>query len=79
MGKEYISLDELNFPEKCPECGSTRFIVDGAKKVFYYETYEVTKDGVKLVDSEQYNIGWEVAYSIECAKCGGDLSELAGF
>jgi len=79
MGKDYIHLDELNFPRVCPSCGSTKFLVEGAKKIYYTEWYEVTEDGVKLVDSSPYHVEWEVAYGIECANCGEDLSDLAGF
>ncbi|RLE87711.1 MAG: hypothetical protein DRJ67_04115 [Thermoprotei archaeon] len=79
MGREWIHLDELELPEKCPRCGSRRFIVYGAKKVEYKEVYEVVGGEVRLVDSEQTDIEWEVAYGVECAECGEDLSELAGF
>ena len=79
MGRGWIHLDELKFPNKCPKCGSRRFIVEGARKVEFVRVYEVTDRGVKLVDSKDEGVEWEVAYSVACAECGEDLSEEAGF
>ena len=79
MGREWMYLDELEFPSKCPNCGGRKFIVYGAKKIVYKETYEVTDENIKLLNSEQEDVEWEVAYGIECAECGEDLSEYVGF
>jgi len=79
MGKEWISLDELEFPSKCPKCGGNRFIVEGARKVEFEATYEVTGEGIKTLEDMNKDCEWEVAYSLICAKCGADLSSLVGF
>jgi rRNA maturation protein Nop10 len=79
MSREWIHLDELKFPEKCPYCGGKRFRVVGARKVEFEAVYEVTDGGVKTVDNMNMDCEWEVAYSLECDECGEDLSEQAGF
>jgi len=79
MGREWINLDELKFPSKCPNCGGNRFLVEGARKVFFEAVYKVTKEGVKTEDDMNTEIGWEVAYSVVCADCEEDLSDQVGF
>jgi DNA-directed RNA polymerase subunit RPC12/RpoP len=78
MGEEWISLDELKFPEKCPYCGSRRFKVYGARKVEFEAVYEVTDEGIKTIDDQNVDCEYEVAYGLECDECGEDLSEEAG-
>jgi predicted RNA-binding Zn-ribbon protein involved in translation (DUF1610 family) len=78
LGKDWISLDALKFPSKCPNCGGNRFRVEGARKVFFEATYKVTKESVETEDDRNTDIDWEVAYSLSCADCGEDLSDRVG-
>jgi DNA-directed RNA polymerase subunit RPC12/RpoP len=79
MSKEWIDLNELEFPSKCPKCGSRRFRVEGARKVFFEAVFEVTDKGIKTVEDYNTDVEWEVAYSLVCAECGEDLSGEVGF
>ncbi|MEM2355488.1 MAG: hypothetical protein QXO00_04125 [Candidatus Bathyarchaeia archaeon] len=79
MGKEWIYLDEFEFPSKCPYCGGNRFRVEGARKVYFEATYKVTEKGIETEDDQNTDVDWEVAYSLICADCGEDLSGIVGF
>jgi DNA-directed RNA polymerase subunit RPC12/RpoP len=79
VGREWIYLDELEFPSKCPKCGGRRFRVEGARKVFFEAVFEVTDESIKTVEDHNTDVDWEVAYSLECAECGEDLSDEVGF
>jgi hypothetical protein len=79
MGKEWINLDELKFPSKCPKCGGHRFRIEGARKVCFRAIYKVTEENIVNEDNMNTDVDWEIAYSLECADCGEDLSEMVGF
>jgi DNA-directed RNA polymerase subunit RPC12/RpoP len=78
MGRDWMYLDELKFPKKCPYCGGNRFVVEGAKKVEFEATFKVTEKGIETEDEQNTDIEWKVAYGLICADCGEDLSEEVG-
>jgi hypothetical protein len=79
MSGKWINLDDLEFPSRCPYCGGNRFVVEGARKLFFEATYRVTGESVELLDDVNTDVDWEVAYSLECADCGRDLTEYVEF
>lgn len=77
---EWISLTEVRFPKKCPNCGSREFLVSGARKVEFEAVYQWEKGRkrIKVVEDINVDCEWEVAYSVECNECHYDLSKDAG-
>ena len=79
MGREYVSVTETHFPEKCPECGSRRFKAETASKIIHESIFEWDKDGsVREVEAIPIDQEWQVILGLECEQCGTDLSELIG-
>ena len=79
MGKAWIPLNELQLPSKCPYCGSTEFIIDGARKDYVDFYVKVEEGQIKIEDEKATETEYRVAYGVACAKCGEDLSDLCGF
>ena len=81
MGREYIFVDEferaLEQLDKCPICGSTEFITEGAVKILTTAVFKREK-GVERVKEELDGKEWEVIYYVGCAKCNADLSDYFG-
>jgi len=78
MGRDWISTTELKLPKKCPNCGSTRFHIEGARKIIFESIYRMTDKGVKVEEDHNTDSEWEVAYSVCCAECHEELSDLVG-
>lgn len=73
-----VDLDELEFPSKCRNCGSNRFVVEGYRKRMFRLKCTITKERIHVDEETTYPMDFvdeDIVNKIYCDVCGEDLSD----